>query len=81
VATVLRIDGFRVAIWPNDHEPAHVHVYNADGVARITIGGDGTRPEILSATGMKDKDSRRARRIVEDNQDVLDRDWRRIHGA
>jgi hypothetical protein len=24
--TVIRIDGLRVAIYPNDHRPAHVHV-------------------------------------------------------
>ena len=24
--TVLRLDGLRVAIYPNDHRPAHVHV-------------------------------------------------------
>lgn len=24
--TVLRIDGLRVVIYPNDHRPAHVHV-------------------------------------------------------
>lgn len=24
--TVLRLPGFRVAIYPNDHRPAHVHV-------------------------------------------------------
>jgi hypothetical protein len=26
VPTVLRFDGFRVVIYPNDHRPAHVHV-------------------------------------------------------
>jgi hypothetical protein len=26
VPTVLRIDGFRVVIYPNDHRPDHVHV-------------------------------------------------------
>src|SRR3546814_13527668 len=31
--TVLRIDGLRVVIYPNDHRPAHVHVKGADGEA------------------------------------------------
>jgi hypothetical protein len=30
--TVLRIGGLRVAIYPNDHRPAHVHVVG-DGEA------------------------------------------------
>jgi Domain of unknown function (DUF4160) len=28
--TILRIDGLRIAIYPNDHPPAHVHVIGAD---------------------------------------------------
>lgn len=31
--TVLRIDGLRVVIYPNDHRPAHVHVIGADAEA------------------------------------------------
>ena len=27
--TVLRLDALRVAIYPNDHRPAHVHVIGA----------------------------------------------------
>lgn len=27
--TVLRIHGFRVVIYPNDHRPAHVHLVGA----------------------------------------------------
>jgi hypothetical protein len=34
--TVLRIDGLRVVIYPNDHRPAHVHVKGADGEARFS---------------------------------------------
>jgi len=28
--TVLRLDGLRVVIYPNDHRPAHVHVVGRD---------------------------------------------------
>lgn len=28
--TVLRFDGLRVVIYPNDHSPEHVHVIGAD---------------------------------------------------
>jgi hypothetical protein len=31
--TVLRIDGLRVVIYPNDHRPPHVHVFGAEGEA------------------------------------------------
>jgi Domain of unknown function (DUF4160) len=29
MATVLRLEGLRVTIYPNDHRPAHVHVIGA----------------------------------------------------
>ena len=28
--TILRLDGLRVVIYPNDHAPEHVHVIGAD---------------------------------------------------
>ncbi len=31
--TVLRVDGLRVTIYPNDHPPPHVHVVGAKGEA------------------------------------------------
>ena len=35
--TILRIDGLRVTIYPNDHRPAHVHVIGAKGEAMILL--------------------------------------------
>lgn len=43
MVTVHREGGFRVVIFTDDHEPAHVHVYG-DGTAKIALVGDeGTR--------------------------------------
>ena len=36
--TVLRIGGLRFVIWPNDHDPAHVHVFSAEAEAKIELG-------------------------------------------
>jgi hypothetical protein len=33
VPSVLRLDGLRVTIYPNDHRPAHVHVIGGGGEA------------------------------------------------
>jgi hypothetical protein len=39
--TVIRSGGFRIVIFVDDHEPAHVHVYG-DGEAKINlVGPDG----------------------------------------
>jgi len=35
--TVLRFDGVRVAIYPNDHRPARVHAIAADGEAVFVL--------------------------------------------
>ena len=35
--TVLRIGGLRVAIFPSDHLPAHVHVIGAEGEAMFIL--------------------------------------------
>ena len=48
--TVLRLDGFEVRIYLNDHEPAHVHVFRAGGEAKIKLGLGGQEPMLLQVT-------------------------------
>jgi hypothetical protein len=36
--TIIRQDGFRIVIYPNDHLPTHVHIIKADGEVRIDLG-------------------------------------------
>jgi hypothetical protein len=35
--TVLRLDGLRVVVYPNDHRPAHVHVIGPGGEAAFIL--------------------------------------------
>jgi hypothetical protein len=35
--TVMRMQGFRFVIWPDDHEPPHVHVFKAGGEVVIRL--------------------------------------------
>jgi hypothetical protein len=37
VPTVLRQEGYDIVIRSNDHEPAHVHVFEGDGEAKINL--------------------------------------------
>jgi len=46
VPTILRIDGWRVVVYPNDHPPAHVHVI---GPGRGGLWWCGGRPRKLTA--------------------------------
>lgn len=46
--TVLRLNGLRVVIYPNDHHPAHVYVIGAGGEAVFNLhclGGPSTLRE------------------------------------
>jgi hypothetical protein len=69
-------DGFRVHIWLNDHEPAHVHVYRAEAMAIIEI----TSLHVRAAYDMKPPDLRRAVEIVEQHQSWFLQRWSQIHG-
>ena len=74
---VLEDGGFVVHIWLNDHEPAHVHVYRAEGLAIIEVKS----LRVRAAYDMKPKDVRRAIGIVSANQILLFRRWKEIHGT
>lgn len=74
--TILRIDGFDVRINTADHEPAHVHVYKAEGMAKIYL-----EPVFIkSRAGMSAKVVSQAERIVTEHQAMLLEAWRKIHG-
>lgn len=81
MATVLRIDGYIVRIWSNDHLPRHVHVFKGDGECVINLLGEGGLPELREFYGMKRKEVAKAVRVVADNQEKLIEAWIRIHGA
>ena len=42
--TIYRQNGFEVMIYTNDHRPAHVHIFKADGEVLIYLGSDITPP-------------------------------------
>jgi len=69
-------DGFQVHIWPNDHPPAHVHVYRGDGLAIVNLA----TLEVRDAFDMRPRDVRRSLEIAEEYRVPFLREWRRIHG-
>jgi hypothetical protein len=76
VPTVLRSEGVRVAIYPNDHPPAHVHVIGPGWVVVVNLLG----PEVREAIGCNEPEARRALRLVAEHRTSLLEAWRRIHG-
>ncbi|WP_284946142.1 DUF4160 domain-containing protein [Acidisoma cladoniae] len=74
--TVLILDGLRVAIYPNDHPPAHVHVLGPGWSVVINIHV----MEVRTVVRCSERDARRAVGIVAANKAALIEAWRRIHG-
>lgn len=79
MVTVLRSGGFRVVIYLDDHEPAHVHVIK-DGEAKISLSGPEDEPELVWTVGFTNADVRKAMRMVVDAREALLKRWNEIHG-
>jgi uncharacterized protein len=78
--TILREQGFRVVIYPNDHLPSHVHVFKGSGEVRIELGDEESDPSLMTITGqIRDKDVAKALYLVKENQTKLLAKWREIH--
>lgn len=82
MVTIYRTFGFRVVIYPSgrEHGPPHVHVFNADGEAKIALGGVEEAPSLLLVVGMRRPAAVRALRIVEERQETFLARWREYHG-
>lgn len=78
--TILRQDGFDVMVFTNDHRPAHVHVFKAEGEVVVHLGSGTKPPSVRINIGMSRADERRALMIVGEHQAELLLEWRRIHG-
>jgi hypothetical protein len=76
--TIHREWGFEFRIYTNDHEPAHVHVVDADGVVIVELSAPPSVRQVKGA--VKDRRIVQAVRIVVGKgKDFLEQ-WRKIHG-
>jgi Domain of unknown function (DUF4160) len=86
--TIIRQDGFKVVIYPNDHMPSHVHVLKDDEEVRIDLGSIDTEngkplilPSIISVSRkIGDKEIAKALSLVQKHQAMLLVKWSEIHG-
>lgn len=74
--TVLRVDGLRFVIYPNDHTPAHVHVLGPGWVVVVDLTG----PAVREAIGCNEQSARRAQDLVALHAATLRQAWENIHG-
>ncbi|MGA2352734.1 MAG: DUF4160 domain-containing protein [Terracidiphilus sp.] len=79
--TVLRIGAMRVAIYPNDHRPAHVHVIG-HGHEAVFILNDPVGVVVLRENyGFSSRDLVHIQGEIEENLAALSSAWEGIHGT
>lgn len=75
--TVLREQGYRIIIYYNDHEPAHVHVKKDKNEVRIQL-----EPiQIMDNHRFKPNEIKTILRLIEKYQTLLLDTWNAIHPA
>jgi hypothetical protein len=79
--TLLRFDGLRVVIYPNDHRPMHVHVIGAGSEAVFDLETADGQPALRENYGFSATDIRRVRSHLAKRLEFLIEGWRSIHGA
>jgi Domain of unknown function (DUF4160) len=78
--TVLRFEGYRVAVYPNDHRPAHVHVFGAGSEAVFHLNSSGGPVELRENYGFSRREIARIRMALNGSVETLWAGWRAIHG-
>lgn len=75
--TVLRVKGYRFIIFTNDHPPAHIHVKQAGGGAKINL-----KPiEVVEQFHLNTRQLREILEIVDENQEFLLAKWQEFQGG
>jgi hypothetical protein len=75
--TILILFGLKFRIYVRDHEPVHVHVISQDGEAKFKVDDE---VELIENFGMKPKDIKLAESIIEENKELVKKEWIKIYG-
>jgi hypothetical protein len=78
--TVLRIDGFRIVVYPNDHRPPHVHVIGGGGEALFILHCPGGPPTLSRNFGFPLAQLNAIVRELDSRIEELCHAWYEIHG-
>lgn len=73
--TIFVIGPFKIIINTADHRPAHVHCVGPGVVVIVEIVGQ----RVTKNKGVSQKDIRRLKEFIKDNEDVLINEWRHYH--
>ena len=78
--TVLKFDGLRVVVYPNDHRPAHVHVIGPDAEALFFLNCPTGPVRLRENYGFSLSQLNQIEKVLNKNQERLCRAWEEIHG-
>jgi hypothetical protein len=78
--TVLRVDGFRVVVYPNDHRPPHVHVIGMGHEAVIELNCQKGPVKLRENYGFSRRELTQIVEMLEGNLGQLCAAWEGIHG-
>ncbi len=79
--TVLRLDGLRVVVYPNDHRPPHVHVIGPSGEAVFVLNCPEGPASLRESFGFAARVLRSVAAALNEALPTLCRAWETIHGA
>ena len=78
--TILRVDGLRVVIYPNDHMPEHVHVIGGGGEALFNLHCPDGPPVLRENYGFSRAEVTWIAAELLPHVGRLCEEWSRIHG-
>lgn len=78
--TVLRFDGLRAVIYPNDHRPAHVHVIGGGCEAVFDLRCPAGPPALRENYGFGKPEIARIKATLASELKALCAEWSGIHG-
>ena len=78
--TILRFNGLRVVVYPNDHRPAHVHVVGPGCEAVFHLHCPNGPPELRESMGLAVQEVNLIAVHLQAELAMLCHSWRLIHG-
>lgn len=72
--TLLRFGPYRIVIYTNDHNPAHVHILGPDRFAKVNI----LTLDIISSDSISSQDMKKLLEVIKRNQENLLEAWNEI---
>lgn len=78
--TVLRFEGLRVVIYPNDHRPAHVHVIGKGCEAVFNLNGPAGPVDVRENYRFSSREIAHIETVLIEHLAALCSTWEDIHG-